>query len=220
MFRPLGTSAGSGLVLDRQRQHGRYPQKTAGHAGLLKDRWLLQESSAQVRPPPADRRQVSIPRLGYYTRGGRWREQMRHDIRFWKERVLGRVERLTLASPGRRWIVDWLLAAATVYAPFAVAAAHTWLFVNCTRCKMIWLRSLWVAPGAMLMELVSRASNGMPIPVSPPIGFAIAAMLSALLVAVVAWLSGRGRLVRWISLTLVVAISGLGALAAFAMVRA
>jgi hypothetical protein len=113
-----------------------------------------------------------------------------------------------------------LLALAIVYAPFVAMFVNTLLFNHCESCQRTWLYLLWVAPGGMIEMLATLFTVRHGVNLPPVLAFVIAALLSAVVVGVTAWLARRVPLVRWPSLAIVAILAAFGALAADALLRA
>lgn len=98
----------------------------------------------------------------------------------------------------RRWGFACGVALATVYGPFVVAALNTWLFDGTNT----WLRVrfsyyLWLVPGGMLIELPFVTIWHQHSPLSPAFAIPFAGLLSAMVVAVTAWLIVNAPRARW-----------------------
>jgi hypothetical protein len=123
-------------------------------------------------------------------------------------------------TPRGGWLSACSLAIAALYGPFVAMTVNTWLFNSCGDCNYVWLKFLWIAPGGMIEMLIPpllfRGNPGIP----PVLGIAIAAGLSAGLVAGAAWLARRIPMVRWISLAVIAFLAALGAAIADALLRA
>ena len=109
---------------------------------------------------------------------------------------------------------------AAVYGPFLTAAAVTWVFVDCGHCKLAWLKFLWVFPGMLLMHLASAVSSGTAPKLPPALATVVSVLLSLAMVAMVSWLVGKGRTVKWAALIVTAVLSSAGAFAAYGLVRA
>ena len=117
------------------------------------------------------------------------------------------------------WLVPCLLSITAVYTPFVVAAGWTWLYAGCPHCTAMWLKMLWVSPGAFAAASLSAISFHRNIDVHPIVGYVIAGLLSAAIVGVFAWLARKSPWVRWPSLA-AAGLSAYSAMALYALVRA
>jgi hypothetical protein len=113
----------------------------------------------------------------------------------------------------RRWRFACGVALATVYGPFVVAAVNTWLFDGTnTWLRVECLYYLWLVPGGMLIELPFVAIWHQHAPLAPAFAIPIAGLLSAMVVAVTAWLIAQAPRARWGLLPLLASFFAWGAL--------
>jgi hypothetical protein len=122
----------------------------------------------------------------------------------------------TERRPRRGWPTAILLAIVTIYGPHLIVASHTWLSNSCNHCGMFWLACLWVMPGGIIEILVLRMSHNMP----PAVAYAIAAVLSLVVIGVTARLAKLGSRARWVALAIIGCLAVASAMVADALIRA
>lgn len=113
----------------------------------------------------------------------------------------------------RRWSLASCDALAAVYGPFAVAAVHTWWFDGANTWFHARLVNYFLlAPGGFVIEYISAMLWRQHPSLSPAAMALFAALLSAAIVAVAAWLAAKTRNWRW---ALLPVVGGLWAFAAW-----
>jgi hypothetical protein len=128
------------------------------------------------------------------------------------------LEQANATKSRRRWLGLWFCSLAVFYSPFLAAAAYTWLFVDCPHCKVTWLKYFWVLPGLTLAHC-SRYF-GFDLSLNDIATIAISTVWPIIIVSVVAWLVGKGGILRWIVWAVCGLLSTLAAIMAFWLVRA
>ena len=127
----------------------------------------------------------------------------------------------TWDTPSRRWGSAIRIALAAVYGPFVVAAVNTWWSDGSnTWWRADMLKYSLLVPGGFVLEYVSAALWRRHPDLSPACLFALAGLLSAMLVVATAWLATRSQWWRWIALAILAGLSAFGAIVLDAVLRA
>ena len=120
----------------------------------------------------------------------------------------------------KRWLGLWLVSLAVVYAPFLIASVYTWLYVSCKHCKVTWLKDFWLLPGMTLMYFLGVTGLDLDWDLDGIPSLLISGILTFVIVCLVAWLSGKGRIIRWVVWIICGLLSSFVALMAYFLVGA
>jgi len=129
-------------------------------------------------------------------------------------------EQANATKSRRRWPGLWFCSLAVFYVPFLAAAIYTWLFVDCPHCKVTWLKYFGALPGLTLMHCSRYFGFDPSLSLNDITTIVISAVWPVILVSVVAWLVGKGGILRWIVWAVCGLLSTLAAIMAFWLVRA